>query len=56
MDNYIATIKPPRMKRSQLKATICTLLDNNQLDEIVALFPKEEYSDDEHLGDKGTQE
>jgi hypothetical protein len=56
MDNYIATIKPPRMKRSQLKATIRTLLDNNQLDEIVALFPKEEYSDDEHLGDKGTQE
>ena len=55
MDNDIATMKPPRIKRSQLKATIRTLLDNNQLDDIVALFPKEEYSDDEGISDKGTE-
>ena len=49
MDNYVATIRPPRMKRSQLKATIRTLLDNNQVDDIIALIPKTEYSDDDEV-------
>ena len=47
MDNYIANIKPPRIKRSQLKATIRNLVDNNRIDDIMALIPTAEYSDDE---------
>ena len=50
IDSYTAAIKPPRMKRSQLKATVWKLLDNNQVDEIMALIPNADYSDDDEDG------